>query len=920
MKLFQFPIVIMYVVRLFLSLVRTPLRFLLCSLTLCSTTLLTAAPAQAQKVSLPLTFEQNRGQAPNEVRWIGQGSSYRILLEGDGATFLLPDKNNMRTMAGRRPVPIDRSLQMKYSVIRMKLAGGRPWKSISGVEPTGGVSNYLSPTDGKNWISNVPQYQRVKVAGVYPGIDLVFYTNDHDLEYDFVVAPGADPNQVQVVFEGMKGMHVDDKSGDLLLTAPDGSELRQFRPKVYQQIANKRVEIAGGYRMLGQERAAFTLAAYDRTRALVIDPKVDFTTFYGGNSADVPLAIAVDDDGNSYITGFTSSRNFPVTNTSTWQNCHSFDFAGFCATVANIFVAELDPTGKIVFASYGGVGGGNAIALDSTGVYVTGEVLPPDGDNVIGYSDNNNGDTFVWRLQSKGGLQDYYQVLGGEGTDSGNAIGLDSMHNVWVAGVTYSGEDFSTKSSGDVDIFELAPNGEFKHDYRFGSKGEDVAFGLAIGPATADRAWVTGKTCGNGFPTTDGISHQMSHCGVFVLVLENSGVQKLGMVFGGTDGDDEGDAIAPNGSEDAYITGSVNSTNFPTTQGAFQTLKTAGPQAFVAQVDSASSAGLLVHSTVFSADGTTVPNAIANNDGRGVYLTGSTSSVHLPGGPVLTPNPTAGFVTKFSVDLSQVRYTQLLGLDVSGVALRKTVPDAPEIYTTGYRYTGGHDYDHEDAFLVKLEEGTPTSRIANLPSQVNGPSFPVSWSGSDLAESITSYDVFVSDNGGPFTAFQTGTAATSATFTGMTGHTYGFFSIATDMAGNKEPMKTAPDAVVAVGPPTITCSGCFFMTNGARATLTFNVSTPGSVSTFSFNNGDSAHPVKFASTSISQISVSGPFATFSGEGTVNGQAGYMFTVSATDGGGAGSGLDTILVQISGPNNFTFNAPATIAGGDIAVHP
>jgi hypothetical protein len=920
MKLFQFPIVIMYVVRLFLSLVRTPLRFLLCSLTLCSTTLLTAAPAQAQRVSRPLTFEQNRGQAPNEVKWIGEGSSYRILLERDGATFLLPDKNNMRAMAGRRPVPIDRSFQMNYSVIRMKLAGSRPWKGISGVEPTGGVSNYLSPTDGKSWISNVPQYQRVKVAGVYPGIDLVFYTNDHDLEYDFVVAPGADPNQVQVVFEGMKGMHVDDKSGDLLLTAPDGSELRQFRPKVYQQIANKRVEIAGGYRMLGQERAAFTLAAYDRTRALVIDPKVDFTTFYGGNSADVPLAIAVDDDGNSYITGFTSSRNFPVTNTSTWQNCHSFDFAGFCATVANIFVAELDATGKVVFASYGGVGGGNAIALDSTGVYVTGEVLPPDGDNVIGYSDNNNGDTFVWRLESKGGLQDYYQVLGGEGTDSGNAIGLDSMHNVWVAGATYSGEDFSTKSSGDVDIFELAPNGEFKHDYRFGSKGEDVAFGLAIGPATADRAWVTGKTCGNGFPTTDGISHQMSHCGVFVLVLENSGVQDLGMVFGGVDGDDEGDAIAPNGSDDAYITGRVNSTNFPTTLGAFQTLKTAGPQAFVAQVDSASSAGLLVHSTVFSADGTTVPNAIANNDGRGVYLTGSTSSVHLPGGPVLTPNPTAGFVTKFSVDLSQVRYTQLLGLDVSGVALRKTVPDAPEIYTTGYRYTGGHDYDHEDAFVVNLEEGTPTSAIKNLPSQVNGPSFTVGWSGSDLAESIASYDIFVSDNGGPFTAFQTGTAATSATFTGMIGHTYGFFTIATDTAGNKEPMKTAPDAVVAVGPPTITCSGCFFMTNGSRATLAFNVSSPGSGSTFSFNNGDSTHPVKFASTSISQISVSGTFATFSGEGTVNGQTGYMFTVSATDGGGAGSGLDTILVQISGPNNFTYNAPATIAGGDIVVRP
>ena len=113
-----------------------------------------------------------------------------------------------------------------------------------------------------------------------------------------------------------------------------------------------------------------------------------------------------------------------------------------------------------------------------------------------------------------------------------------------------------------------------------------------------------------------------------------------------------------------------------------------------------------MHSTFFGADGTTTPYAIVNNDGKGVYLTGSTSSGHLPGGPVLTPNPTAGFVTKFDVDLSQVRYTQLLGLVVSGAALRGTASAAPQIYTTGWRYTGGHDIDHEDAFVVKLEENT----------------------------------------------------------------------------------------------------------------------------------------------------------------------------------------------------------------------
>ena len=195
MRLFQFPIATLYLARLFLLFVRTPRRLLLCSLTLCGIAFLSASPARAQTPYRSLTFEQNRGQAPKYVKWLAQGSSYRVLFDGDGATFLLPEKNDMRAMTGRRPFPIDRSLQMKYNVMRMKLAGSRPWKDISGVQPTGGVSNYQSPADLKSWISNVPQYQQVKVAGVYPGIDLIFYANGHDLEYDFVVAPGPIPTR-----------------------------------------------------------------------------------------------------------------------------------------------------------------------------------------------------------------------------------------------------------------------------------------------------------------------------------------------------------------------------------------------------------------------------------------------------------------------------------------------------------------------------------------------------------------------------------------------------------------------------------------------------------------------------------------------------------------------------------------------------
>jgi len=175
----------------------------------------------------------------------------------------------------------------------MKLAGSRPWKDILGAEPTGGVSNYLSDADLKSWITNIPHYARVKVAGVYPGIDLIVYSHGGNLEYDFAISPGADPNQIQLVFEGMEKMRVDQKSGDLVLTVKGSSELRQLRPKIYQQVENKRVEINANYRLLDDGRAGFTLAAYDRSRPLVIDPTVDFTTFFGGTSADQPAAIAV---------------------------------------------------------------------------------------------------------------------------------------------------------------------------------------------------------------------------------------------------------------------------------------------------------------------------------------------------------------------------------------------------------------------------------------------------------------------------------------------------------------------------------------------------------------------------------------------------------------------------------------------------
>jgi len=235
-------------------------RFLLFSI-MSSAMLLTAA-SQPSQFRRPLVFEPNRGQAPAQVKWLARGPGYQLLLTTEGMTMVVKE-----SAAEGEP---------RYSTVRMKLEGGQPWDHVSGLELTGGVSNYLRSSDVKDSITGIPHYGRLTVGGVYEGVDLVFYSHDGAFEYDFVVKPGSDPKKIRLAFEGHQRMRVDSPSGDLVLTTAGGQELRQRRPNVYQQVGTKRVPVAGEYELLSRGRAAFALAAYDRRLPLVIDPTVTF--------------------------------------------------------------------------------------------------------------------------------------------------------------------------------------------------------------------------------------------------------------------------------------------------------------------------------------------------------------------------------------------------------------------------------------------------------------------------------------------------------------------------------------------------------------------------------------------------------------------------------------------------------------------
>jgi hypothetical protein len=241
---------------------------------------------------LPLEFEQNRGQADKSVLFLARGAS--------GAAYLT------------RPAAV---FQAGANEVRMTLAGSNSSPVVRGENPLPGVSNYLLGNDRKKWIRGAPHWARVRYAQVYPGIDLLYRGGQQSLEYDFLVAPGADPSAIRLQFDRSAALHLEE-NGDLLICAPR-CEIRQHRPVVYQQKDGKRQLVAGAYRLdsrTGNKSVRFVLGAYDRRLALVIDPVLTYGTVLAGNGSATPFALAVDSPGSAYMGGLAQSLNFPTVN------------------------------------------------------------------------------------------------------------------------------------------------------------------------------------------------------------------------------------------------------------------------------------------------------------------------------------------------------------------------------------------------------------------------------------------------------------------------------------------------------------------------------------------------------------------------------------------------------------------------------
>src|ERR1700676_32035 len=353
---------------------------------------------------LPLSFEANHGQTDQRVKFLSRGRGYALFLTSDETVLSLQGNQahpkeetdvaqcsasgasplpglssvqaagcnsvlqQLPSAQGRNPHPMSESQNRTATSLRMTLVGANPHAKTSGIDEQPGKANYFIGNDPAKWRTNVATYAKVRYREVYPGVDVVYYGNQGQLESDFVLSAGADPNRIAVNFQGADKLEVDDR-GDLLLHIADRSVVLR-KPSMYQEVDGVRREIAGGYLIEDGQRVGFRVPDYDRSKQLVIDPVLSYSTYLGGSGDDGGSGLAVDSSGNAYVTGFTQSTNFPGTSTSTIQSAYG-------SGNDDAFVTKINAAGSaLVYSTYlGGSGSdyGYGIAVDSSGnAYVTG--------------------------------------------------------------------------------------------------------------------------------------------------------------------------------------------------------------------------------------------------------------------------------------------------------------------------------------------------------------------------------------------------------------------------------------------------------------------------------------------------------------------------------------------------------------------
>ena len=706
---------------------------------------LTPKEAREAYGQIEMSFEAAREQNKAGFNFLARGAGYALFLKPSEAVFVLArqgggaetQKQSAQSSAEQRiktrpdnddavaVAPHDDSPK----VLRMKLVGADETAAVEDADETEGKVNYFIGSDPARWRTGVATYGRVRYGEVYPGVDVVYYGNQRQLEYDFHIAPGSDARVVKLQFDGADKVEVD-AGGDLLLTLGE-SVVRQPKPFVYQEVAGARRAVEGSYTVGADGQVGFRIGEYDRAAPLVIDPVLVYSTYLGGSGGDQGLHIAVDSAGNAYIVGVTNSTNFPTANPIQAVNAGGGGFG-------DAFVTKLNAAGSaFVYSTY--LGGnasdqGRGIAVDSAGnAYVTGVTNStnfPTANALQATKGSNGDDAFVTKLNASGTALVYSTYLGGgDSAEFGQAITVDSAGNAYVTGNTFS-NDFptvnpiqATEGGGSTDAFLSKLNAAGSAlVYSTYLGGNDNDSGEAVEVDSSGNAYVGGDTFSPNFPTANPIQAANSGNGdVFVLKVNAAGTALVYSTYLGGSARDACEDLAIDSSGNAYATGDTESTNFPTAN-AFQGTNggtTLAQDAFVTKINAAGNA--LVFSTYLGGTGGEIGFGIAVDAAGNIYVAGATGTN--------TTFPTANaiqctragdadvFMTKFNPAGSALVYSTYLGgadndesrgvgIDSAGnayIAGRTSSTDFPTLNAIQSTF-GGETSPFGDAFVTKISD------------------------------------------------------------------------------------------------------------------------------------------------------------------------------------------------------------------------
>lgn len=617
------------------------------------------AAARAAYGQVPLTFEANRGQTDPRVKFLSRGNGYSVFLTGKGMVLALkptsstpPASTTASTATGStasnssnaavattgQSSTASKSATTKH-VVQFTLLNAAANPVAVGENPQPGQANYFVGNKRSKWHTGIPMYGQVRYQNVYPGIDLVYYGNHRQVEYDFDLAVGADPSQIKFQVTGADSLSISD-SGDLVMTVGTG-QLEFKAPAIYQEVNGKKTQVAGQYQVNGNE-IDFAVADHDSSKPLVIDPVLVYSTYLGGRGNDYGIAIGVDSTGNAYITGNTSSPDFPLSSSGTVTNSTNSD---------PLFVAKLDVSGAtILYADY--IEGSSeedpqalAVAADGT-VYVGGETYSSDFPTVAPFQAalNSGGESlFISKLSPDGSTLEYSTYLGGSSSQNLSGLALGPNGEIMVGGSTNS-SDFPTANA-------------IRSTFPATGRDDDTPEAAFATELTADGSSLIYSTYLSGTTFTgDGSCY---YCSLYTEVTD----------------------IRADAAGNMYIAGRTDATDFPTTSGVYQATfpgTTSGvDEQTTAFVTKLTSTGQLGYSTYLAAIGATYvetyPYDLAVDSNGEVYVDGYLDSGTLPsiGGGVCTSSCGQYFLVRLSATADALNLSTMLPQNINQVQQMK---------------------------------------------------------------------------------------------------------------------------------------------------------------------------------------------------------------------------------------------------------